>query len=154
VPIEATICLIRRDGHVLLQQKAAGRFGAGRWNAPGGKRAPGESPTECAVREVLEETGLKVHDCTPHGAFTEHFGDGEKPSWVVHAFASDEFGGELRPNAEGILQWFPEQELPYPEMWASDHLWLPHVLGGGEVEATFWFDATGERLLKHDLALK
>ncbi len=154
MPTEATICLIRRGGYLLLQQKAPGRFGAGRWNAPGGKLRPGESPADCTVREVLEETGLQVLDPRPHGVFAEFFGPGDEPVWLVHVFASSLFSGELRPNSEGGLRWFPEQELPYAQMWRSDGLWLPHVLRGGEFEATFRFDPAGTILLQHDVVLK
>ena len=154
MPVEATICLIRHRGNLLLQQKAAGRFGAGRWNAPGGKLKLGESPADCAVREVLEETRLRVRDVRSHGLFTEYFGQSDEPSWVVHVFTSGSFSGALRPNSEGSLRWFPEHELPYAKMWASDRLWLAHVLGGGEFEATFRFDPAGQGLLEHSVELK
>ncbi len=152
--VEATICLIRRDNRLLLQRKAAGRFGGGRWNAPGGKLRPGESRRDCAVREVLEETGLEVLDSRPQGKFEEYFGDGEEPAWIVHVFTSSRFSGELQANGEGHLRWFSERRLPYARMWPSDRLWLPHVLAGGEFEATFWFDAAAGRLLQHEVVLK
>ena len=154
MPVEATICLIRRDGRLLLQKKSTGLFGSGRWDAPGGKLRPGESPQDCAVREVLEETGLSVLDPRLHGRFEEFFGADRGPAWIVHVFSASRFSGQLRPNAEGHLRWFPEQRLPYPRMWPSDRLWLPHVLAGGEFEATFWFDAKAQQLIEHQVVLK
>src|SRR3972149_6364738 len=67
MPIEATVCLIRQDGKLLLQKKASERFGGGKWDGPGGKLRPGESPAEGVVREVEEETGLTVIAPTFHG---------------------------------------------------------------------------------------
>jgi len=56
--VEATLCEIVHGGRLLLQRKSAGRFGEGKWNGPGGKVQPGETPLECVVREVRDETGL------------------------------------------------------------------------------------------------
>lgn len=151
--VEATVCLVRQNGRLLLQRKAAGRFGGGRWNAPGGKLRVDESPADCAVREVLEETGLKVLHSSPCGRFEEYFGACEEPAWIVHVFTSSRFSGELQPNAEGLLRWFPEDRLPYARMWPSDRLWVPHVLAGGEFEATFWFDAAARTLLRQEVVL-
>ena len=64
--INATICEIIHDGKLLLQRKAAGRFWEGKWNGPGGKVDPGETPMEGVLREVREETGLTIHDPEPH----------------------------------------------------------------------------------------
>src|SRR5207253_998937 len=59
-PIVATLCLVRTNGKLLLQRRAAGRVWAGRLNGPGGKLLPGEPP-ECGVAsEVAEETGIRI----------------------------------------------------------------------------------------------
>ncbi len=52
--VEATLCAILRDGQILLQRKAAGRFGEGKWNGAGGKLEPGEDPADGVIREVLD----------------------------------------------------------------------------------------------------
>src|SRR2546427_10694568 len=58
--IQATLCFILHDSRVLLLKKNPGLFGAGKWNAPGGKVQPHETAEHCAIREVHEETGLEV----------------------------------------------------------------------------------------------
>ena len=58
--IQATLCFILHDNKVLLLKKNPGLFGAGKWNAPGGKLQHGETAEHCAKREVYEETGLEV----------------------------------------------------------------------------------------------
>src|SRR6266700_1893310 len=60
--IQATLCFILHDNRVLLLKKNPGLFGAGKWNAPGGKLQPKETAEQCATREVYEETGLEIHD--------------------------------------------------------------------------------------------
>ena len=55
--IQATICEIIKDEKILLQYKAEGKFGEGKWNGPGGKIKPEETPLEGVIREVQEETG-------------------------------------------------------------------------------------------------
>ncbi len=58
VPI--AIAVIEYAVKYLLQQRTSGQVLAGKWEFPGGKIEPGESPAEAAVRETLEETGLTV----------------------------------------------------------------------------------------------
>ena len=57
---QATICEIIKDEKILLQYKAAGKFGEGKWNGPGGKIKPEETPLEGVIREVKEETTLTI----------------------------------------------------------------------------------------------
>ena len=65
----ATLCYLRHGNKILLQRKAQGLFGEGRWNAPGGKMLAGELPEKAAAREMLEETGLKGVRLTQLGAY-------------------------------------------------------------------------------------
>ncbi len=57
----ATLCHVKKDNKILLQKKSKGLFGGGKYNAPGGKLKDNESPEKCAIREVFEETGLRVN---------------------------------------------------------------------------------------------
>jgi 8-oxo-dGTP diphosphatase len=148
MPIEGTICLIRKNGRLLLQERALGRFGGGKWDCPGGKLRPGESPEECIVREVAEETGLRIGSPMFHGSFSVYFGQREL-DWIVHVFSASRFAGRLQASAEGVLRWFPEDQLPYEQMWPSDKHWLPATLAGHRFQATFLFDEKAERLLNH-----
>lgn len=154
MPTNAVLCYIRANGRVLLQRKAPGRFGGGYWNAPGGKIADGETAAAAARREVLEETGLTVHDLRDHGTVTFYLDAIEEPDIIVHVFTAEGFEGALQPSQEGPLDWFLEDRLPYDEMWEDDRLWLPHVLAGRRVRGWFWFSAGYERLLRHELTVE
>ncbi len=117
--VEATLCAIISDGRILLQRKAAGRFGEGKWNGAGGKLEPGEDPVEGVIREVLEETGLRIREPRRHGRLDHYFGDRSVPAWSVHVFSATEFDGEAVGGEEGELRWFPVEEIPYGEMWEN-----------------------------------
>jgi 8-oxo-dGTP diphosphatase len=58
--IHVTAAIIARDGCVLVCQRAAGGFHAGKWEFPGGKVEPGESLEDCMRRELLEELGIEA----------------------------------------------------------------------------------------------
>jgi 8-oxo-dGTP diphosphatase len=150
---EATLCEIIHGGRVLLQRKSAGRFGEGKWNGPGGKVQPGETPLECVVREVLEETGLTVSDLTKQGVVDFYFGEKPEPDWVVHIYTTSTFSGEPKEGDEGELRWFNVDEIHYSEMWEDDTHWLPMLLQGKRFRGVFVYDEEGTRLLRHRLGV-
>lgn len=152
--IKATLCHILKEDKVLLLKKSKGLFGGGKWNAPGGKLSPGEEPERCAMREVLEETGLRLKDLRFHGILDFYFGHKEEPDWVVHIFSSSKFSGELRASSEGVLRWFDREEVPYGEMWDDDEHWLPLLLEGKRFSGTFYFDETGEELIDYEIRVE
>ena len=68
----ATLCYLRRDGKTLMVHriKKANDMHQGKWNGLGGKLDPGETPEECAVREIYEESGLIAHNPRLKGILT------------------------------------------------------------------------------------
>jgi 8-oxo-dGTP diphosphatase len=153
VTIEAIVCAIIREGRILLQRKTAGRFGEGKWNGPGGKLGPGETPDECARREVREETGLCVHSLRLHGALRHYFGKVDEPDWIVYQFSTTEFEGKPKDSDEGELRWFPVDEIPYHEMWQDDEHWLPLLLDGRDFAGDFYFNEDGSELIDFKLTV-
>jgi 8-oxo-dGTP diphosphatase len=141
--IQATVCFIVKDGKVLLLKKSEGLFGQGKWNAPGGKVLSGEDPEHSAVREVLEETQLKVkhleHVAT---VYFYKFDRRDIPDWTVSVFLSRVFEGTPIGGREGILEWFNVNALPFEEMWEDDQYWVKLALEGRRFEG--WFYYTGE----------
>jgi len=153
--IRATGCGIVRDNRVLLIRKAKGQFGAGKWSVLGGKIDDGESIGHACVREVLEESGLDTYYLKYHGVLKFRFGNENEtqPDWVVHAFSTESFEGQLRESAEGILCWTEIDEIPYDEMWPDNRFWLPLLIQGKTFNGEFRFDKEGTRLLKHNLEI-
>ena len=148
---EATLLTIIKDGRILLQRKASGRFGEGKWNGVGGKIRPGETPENCARRETLEETGLQVDALIPHGTLRHYFGDVDEATWTVHHYSASQYEGEPKESEEGELRWFPLDRIPYDEMWQDDRHWLPHQIEGRIFQGRFYFNADATRLLCHTL---
>ncbi len=152
--IKATICEITRNGEILLQKKAAGRFGEGKWNGPGGKVMDGETPEQGVIREIKEETGLDIKDPKLMGTIDFYFGEKDQPDWVAYIFHVTMFDGEIHPNDEGELRWFKYEDIPYDEMWQDDLYWLPPMLMGHHFKGSFVFNEDGSELVRHHLDLE
>ncbi|MCW4050423.1 MAG: 8-oxo-dGTP diphosphatase [Candidatus Bathyarchaeota archaeon] len=150
--IRATLCEIIVDGKLLLQRKSSGRFGEGKWNGPGGKLKPGETPRDGVIREVQEETGLTVSDLSERGIVEFFFGEKPEPDWVVHIFLTNSYSGEVKASEEGELKWFSLDEIPYSEMWEDDTHWLPVLLEGKRFTGSFVYDEEGERILRYEMS--
>jgi len=151
---EATLLTIIKDGRILLQRKASGRFGEGKWNGAGGKLKPGEDPADGVIREVLEETGLRITEPRRHGLLDHYFGDRSTPAWSVHIFSVTEYEGEPVGGEEGELRWFSVEEIPYGEMWEDDLHWLPLLLEGKDFDGAFYFNEDASRLLDFRLSTR
>ena len=149
--LKATLCHIIDGDRLLLQRKSAGLFGEGKWNGVGGKLMANESPKDGAVRETREETGVLVSQLKPHGILNFYFGERTKVAWVVYVFSTKTFKGKPRSSKEGILRWFPLDEIPYDEMWEDDKHWLPLLLEGKQFTGDFYFNENGTRLLDFNL---
>jgi 8-oxo-dGTP diphosphatase len=141
------LCLIIRhvegsDGtrEVLLGFKKSG-FGAGRWVGLGGHIEDGEKPVDAAVREVAEESSLRVApDSLSHMASLT-FVFPARPSWdqTAEVFVTTEYCGEPMESTEVVPRWFAIGELPFEGMWDDARYWLPVVLDGERVTVTITF---------------
>lgn len=130
---------------VCLALKKRG-FGEGKWNGVGGKVEAGETCEEAARREAKEEIGVEVGPLQKVGELAFYFS--HNPAWdqLVHVYLCDEWEGEPAESEEMAPKWFDAEELPLEHMWVDDPHWLPHVLGGKSVKATFTF-GEGDSLL-------
>lgn len=145
--IEATICHVIRDRRLLLKKANRG-FSLGKWNAPGGKSEPGEEPEECARREVLEETGLRVSKLFYHGTLTFVMDGGKTLHTRAHLFSTSKVRGRARSSDEGPVKWFPLDGLPLDEMWDDDQFWIPLMLRGIRFDATFTYDTANRHVTR------
>jgi 8-oxo-dGTP pyrophosphatase MutT (NUDIX family) len=141
-PMLVTLVYCLRDGQVLLLERVKEPF-RGHWVAPGGKLEPGESPAECAVRELREETGLRAHDAILRGVITET-SPREDWQWLIFAYVVHTFDGEVASDQrEGVLKWWAVDDWPRIPMPDADQVFFaPVVLGtGAPYERTFRYDA-------------
>jgi 8-oxo-dGTP pyrophosphatase MutT (NUDIX family) len=154
MPIEQTLCHVKSGKRLLLKRANRG-ISVGKWNAPGGNVEDGESPEECAIRELFEETGLKVTSLFRHGImnFYNAYGKNELDV-VVHLFSTETFGGEIRHTEEGEVRWFDKDKLPFDEMWDDDRYWLDLMLDGRRFDADFHFDKKDKKVVKYSVTFK
>ncbi|KAK1942257.1 7,8-dihydro-8-oxoguanine triphosphatase [Phytophthora citrophthora] len=151
-----TLAFIVRDGtasqQVLLGMKKRG-FGMGKWNGFGGKvEASDANVAAAAAREIKEEANVdvKVEDLEPRGVLLFSF-EQAKEVMEVHVFLTQQFSGEPSESEEMKPQWYDVADIPYKNMWADDHFWLPHVLSGKSVNGHFHFSADEDSILDHEL---
>ena len=83
----ATLCYIRRADKTLMihRIKKENDMHAGKWNGLGGKLEPGETPDECAAREIREESGLVIANPMLKGILTFPMFDGDE-DWYAFVF--------------------------------------------------------------------
>ena len=124
----ATLCYVidkKTNSTLMLHRvKKANDYHEGKWNGLGGKFEQGESPEECAIREIEEECGLKVKSVTMKGFITFPLFDG-KDDWYVFLFTADDFDGELIDSPEGNLAWIKNDLLADLNLWDGDKLFIP-----------------------------
>lgn len=140
----ATLVFTIADERILLIRKKRG-LGAGKINGPGGRLEPGETPAQCAVREVQEELHVTPLDPKHRGELLFQFTDGY--SIHVHVFRATRYEGTPTETDEAVPLWFPIEEVPYAEMWADDIIWLPALIADRPVGGRFVFD--GDALLDY-----
>lgn len=144
--ILATLVFVIRDGQILLIDKKTG-IGKGKINGPGGKLEDGESPEECARREVWEELGIHVSNLQYCGQHRFQFVDGL--SIHVWVYKTGTFEGTPTESDEADPLWVPIDEIPYERMWEDDAIWLPILLHGERFRGRWLFD--GDRMLDYEL---
>jgi len=145
----ATLLFIRRGDELLMIHKKRG-LGAGKFNAPGGRLEPGETPLQAAIRETIEELRIEPVGVKPRGELRFQFTDGLSIHGYV--FTAADYRGEPTETDEARPVWFHVREIPYDNMWADDRVWLPALLAGHCFEGRFIFD--GERMLEHEFNLR
>lgn len=112
--VAATAIIVDADERVLLQRRADN----GDWNPPGGLMEPGETVTQCARREVEEETSLVLGGIDLFGVYsgTRYFGsypNGDQFASVIIVFTCNDWEGTPTPDAESLeLEWFSRGTLP------------------------------------------
>ena len=121
---QTTLCYILRRGACLMlhRTKKENDLNHDKWIGIGGKFEEGESPEECVLREVREETGLTLTDYRYRGlvTFVSDRWEGEH----MHLFTATGFTGALHPCDEGELEWLPWEQLTAIPHWEGDAIFL------------------------------
>lgn len=119
-----TLCYIEQDNTYLLlhRVKKQNDENHDKWIGIGGKFEENESPEDCLLREVGEETGLRLTRWRYCGlvTFVSDCWEGE----YMHLFHADGFEGTLRECDEGELQWVKKSDFAALEQWEGDRIFL------------------------------
>ena len=121
----ATICYIDNGCELLLmhRNKKPNDVHEGKWISVGGKLEKGESPDECARREIFEETHLIVKQMDFKGIITfPDFTPGH--DWYTYVFKVRDFEGRLisdKDSREGTLEWVPYNQVLTKPTWEGDY---------------------------------
>ena len=121
---QTTLCYIERGSQYLMlhRTKKVNDANHDKWLGIGGHFERGESPEECVLREVREETGLTLTEYAFRGMVTFVSGD-----WVeyMHVFSATDYAGSLAADCdEGEVCWVEKEKVPGLPMWAGDRIFL------------------------------
>ncbi len=124
VPELTTLCYIERDDSYLMMHRTKKEkdINKDKWIGIGGHFEYGESPDECLLREVDEETGLTLTSYTARGVIT--FIYGENVVEYMHLYTADGFTGEIHECDEGELVWVPKEKVMELPIWEGDKIFL------------------------------
>ena len=123
----STCCYLKKDERYLLlfRNKKKDDYNQGKWIGVGGGLEKGETPDQCAIREIKEETGLDVNSLKCSGE-VDFIYDGYYEKMYIYEIT--DFSGELIECNEGDLKWIPIKDIYNYPMWEGDKLFLPKVI--------------------------
>ena len=125
---QTTLCYLERDGKWLMlhRVKKENDLNEGKWVGIGGKFEEGESPEDCLIREVQEETGFKVNSWNYRGIIT--FVSDKWGTEYMHLFNSDDFTGDMHPCDEGEAEGVDIARVLDLNLWEGDRIFLKYLL--------------------------
>lgn len=128
MPQLATLIYVLYQGKVLMlhRTKKINDVHEGKWNGLWGKFEEWETPEECMMRELQEESGLRATKWTMKGILTApQFSHGK--DWYIFIFVVEEFIGELIDCKEWELAWIPQEKLLELNLREGDRQFLPLI---------------------------
>ena len=120
-----TLCYIERGQDYLMLHRVKKEVDENKdkWIGIGGKFEEGESPEDCLLREVREETGLSLTSWRYRGIVT--FVSDEWGTEYMHLFTADAWEGQIRQDCdEGVLEWINRDQLLKLPIWEGDKIFL------------------------------
>jgi len=126
--LQTTLCYIEREDAWLMlhRTKKKDDVNAGKWIGVGGKLEAAETPEECLLREIREETGLTVVNYRYRGMLTFLYSDKE-PEYI-YTYTAEAPDGAFIPCSEGELKWIPKSEVPELNLWEGDRYLIKYLL--------------------------
>ena len=148
---QTTLCYIEKGGQYLMLHRVKKENDENRdkWIGIGGKFEDRESPEDCVLREVKEETGLTLTEYRDRGLVT--FVSDRWETEYMHLFTATGYTGTLRADCdEGELAWIDKKALLALPLWEGDKLFL-RLLDEGAPFFSLKLVYEGERLVSSSL---
>ncbi len=120
-----TLCYLEKDGAYLMMHRTKKKNDENqdKWIGIGGKFESGETPYDCARREIYEETGLFVPSLSYRGIVT--FVSNQYGTEYMHLFTADKFHGEIKEDCdEGELLWVDKSKIEELPIWEGDKIFF------------------------------
>ena len=119
-----TLCYIEKEEQYLMLHRISKNkdINKDKWIGVGGHFEMSESPEECLLREVQEETGLTLTSYRFRGIVT--FISDQWQTEYMCLYTADGFEGELKECDEGVLEWVPKKDLEKLNLWEGDKIFL------------------------------
>ena len=140
----STLCYLEKDDQYLMLHRVVKKndVNKDKWIGVGGHFEQDESPEECLLREVREETGYTLTSYRFRGIVTFVSGDGVTE--YMHLFTADGFEGTPIECDEGVLEWVPVSRIEDLNIWEGDKIFFRLLIE----EAPFFslklvYDGTG-----------
>ena len=148
-----TLCYIENNEQYLMlhRTKKQNDINQGKWIGVGGHVENEESPEECLVREVKEETGLTLTSYRLRGLVS--FINSECESELMCVFTADEYTGNLITCEEGNLQWIAKTQVPDLPTWEGDRVFLELLLSDEQRFVSIKLQYEGDRLVEKKINL-
>lgn len=140
-----TLCYIEnQDSYLMLHRvKKDKDVNQGKWIGVGGKFEADESPDECLLREVWEETGLRLTSYRPRGILT-FMSEGWESEYIF-LYTADCFEGDIGECPEGDLRWVKKEEIENLNLWEGDKIFF-RLLNEGAPFFSLKLSYRGDRL--------
>lgn len=150
--ILATLCYVQHENKtlMLLRNKKPDDIHRGKYNGLGGKLEKGESPYECAKREIMEEAAIAVSELKLIGVLTFPCFD-DTNDWYVFVYLAKSTTFLCGECDEGTLAWIENDKILQLPLWDGDKIFLPLVLSGTPFEGKFNYFQ--KQLLSYDLKI-
>ena len=131
--INSTLCYIEKDGKYLMLHRKGKKddCNEGKWIGVGGKLEENESPDECLVREVKEETGYTLTSYRFRGVVT--FVSDIYETEYMFLYTATEFEGEQIECDEGELHWVEKEKILSLSLWEGDRVFLQYLFDDKDV---------------------